>query len=54
VPYNVLSTYDWSSLYDEISVDSAVDRLNVVVRKAIDLSVPSGHIKKHKYPACFF
>jgi hypothetical protein len=53
VPYNVFSTYDWSSLYDEISADAAVDRLSVVVTQATDLATPSGHIKKHKYPAWF-
>jgi hypothetical protein len=31
VLYNSLSTYDWSSLYNETSVDAAVDRLNAVV-----------------------
>jgi hypothetical protein len=51
VLYNALSNYDWSSLYNETSVDAAVDRLNFAVIQAIDLAVPSGHIKKHKYPA---
>jgi hypothetical protein len=32
-------------------VNAAVDRLNVAVTQAIDLAVPRGHIKKHKYPA---
>jgi hypothetical protein len=50
---NVLSTYDWSSLYDEISADAVVDRLNVVIQ-ATDLAVPSGHIEKHKCLAWFF
>jgi hypothetical protein len=54
VLYNSLSTYNWSSLYNETSVDAAVDRLNLAVIQAIDLAVPSGHIKKHKYPAWFF
>jgi hypothetical protein len=47
------STYDWSSLYNEASADAAVDRLNHAVTKAIDLAVPYGYIKKHKYPAWF-
>jgi hypothetical protein len=51
VLYNALSNYDWSSLYNETSVDAAIDRLNVAVTQAIDLAVPSGHIKKHKYHA---
>jgi hypothetical protein len=41
-----LSTYDWSSLYNEISVDAAVDRLNFVVTQTINLAVPPGYIKK--------
>jgi hypothetical protein len=53
VLYNALSTYDRSSPYNETSVDVAVNRLNVAVTQAIDLAVPSGYIKKHKYPACF-
>jgi hypothetical protein len=40
-----LSTYDWSSLYNERSVDAAVNRLNISVTQAIDLAVPSGYIK---------
>jgi hypothetical protein len=48
-----LSTYDWSSLYNETSVDAAADRLNVAVTQAIDLAVPSGYSKKHNYPAWF-
>jgi hypothetical protein len=51
--YNVLSTYDRTSLCNEISDDAAVDRLNVAVTQTIDLAVPSGYIKKHKYPAWF-
>jgi hypothetical protein len=45
VLYNALSTYDWSSLYNETSADAAVDRLNV--------AAPSGYIKKHTYPTWF-
>jgi hypothetical protein len=32
--YNVLSTYDCSSRYNETSVDAAVDSLNVAVIQA--------------------
>jgi hypothetical protein len=53
VLYNALSTYDWSSLYNDTSTDAAVDRLNVAVTLVIDLAVPSGYIKQHKYPAWF-
>jgi hypothetical protein len=48
-----LSIYGWSSLNNETSVDAAIDRLNVAVIHAIDLALPSGYIKKHKYPAWF-
>jgi hypothetical protein len=53
VLYNALYNCEWSSLYNETSVDAAVDRLNFSVTQAIDLAVPSGHIKKHKYPDWF-
>jgi hypothetical protein len=53
VSYNVLSTYDWSSLYNEICVDAAVDRLSVVTQP-IYLAVHSGHTEKRKCAACFF
>jgi hypothetical protein len=35
VLYNALSTYIWSSLYNETSVDAAVNRLNVAVTQAM-------------------
>lgn len=51
--YNTLLSHDWSSLYSESSVDAAVDRLNDVIIKAINLAVPIGRVSKHKYPAWF-
>jgi hypothetical protein len=51
VLYNALSSYDWSSPYNETPDDAAVDRLNVAVIQ--DVAVHSGHIKKHKYPPRF-
>jgi hypothetical protein len=42
VLYNALSTYDTSSLYNETSVDAAVDRLNITV------AVLFGCIRKYK------
>jgi hypothetical protein len=53
VLYNALATYVWSSLYNETSVNAAVDRLNIAVTQAIDLAVSSGYTKKDKYPALF-
>jgi hypothetical protein len=49
--YNALSTYDWTWLYNETSLDAGVHRLNHA--QAIDLAVPYGYVKKHKYPAWF-
>jgi hypothetical protein len=51
VLYNALYNYDWSSLYNETSVDAAVDNQMLLLTQATDSAVPSGHIKKHKYPA---
>jgi hypothetical protein len=46
-----MSTYGWSSLYKEISVKAAVNRLIVVVTQAMGLAAPCGHSKEHKHPA---
>jgi hypothetical protein len=51
--YNDLSANASTSVYNETSFDAAVDRLNAAATQAIDLAVPSGYIKKHKYPAWF-
>jgi hypothetical protein len=32
---NALSTYDWSSLHIETSVDAAIERLNVAVTQVM-------------------
>jgi hypothetical protein len=39
--YNILSAYDWSSVY-ETSVDVAVASLNAAVRGAMERAIPSG------------
>jgi hypothetical protein len=49
----ILPCRSWSSLYNETSAEAAVYRLNVAVTEAIDLAVPSGYIRKHKYPTEF-
>jgi hypothetical protein len=51
--YNTLSTYDWSSVYNETSVDAAVDRLTVPVTHAIAMSVPTGYTNRCKFPVRF-
>jgi hypothetical protein len=40
--YNALFTYNWSAIYNEMSVDAAVDRLNAAIMQAITSAVPSG------------
>jgi hypothetical protein len=47
--YNVLSTYDWSSVYETISVDVAVASLSAAMEQAI----PRGYSCKSKFPAWF-
>jgi hypothetical protein len=37
-------------MYNDTTVDAAVDGLNITVTQARDLTLPSGYIKKHKYP----
>jgi hypothetical protein len=51
--YDTLSTYDWSSVYNETSVDAAVDRLTVAVTHAIAMSVPTGCTNRCKFPVWF-
>jgi hypothetical protein len=46
--YNALLNFDWSSLYNETSVDAAVDWLNVAVTQAVDLAVPSSKSRQSK------
>jgi hypothetical protein len=48
-----LSVYDWSSLYNEMSVNAAVNRLNVALTLALSSAVLSGNIIKHKYSIWF-
>jgi hypothetical protein len=33
--FNALSTYDWSSLYNEMFADASVDKLSAAVTQAI-------------------
>jgi hypothetical protein len=50
--YNILSTYDWSSVY-ETSIDEAVASLNAAVRGAIEQAIPCGYSCKSKFPHWF-
>jgi hypothetical protein len=53
VVFNALSSYDWSSLYNETSDNAVVDRLNDPVTKSIDLAVPYGYVKNTNNPHGF-
>jgi hypothetical protein len=41
--YNLLSTYDWSSVYETTSVDTTVASLNAAVRGAMEQAIPRGY-----------
>jgi hypothetical protein len=45
--YNILSTFDWSSVYGASSVDFAVACLNAAVQDAMEQSIPSGIINSN-------
>jgi hypothetical protein len=47
--YNILSTYDWSSMYETTSVDTAVASLSGAMEQAI----PCGYSRKVKFPPWF-
>jgi hypothetical protein len=51
--YNTLTTYDWSSLCNETSVDAAVARLIVTVTQAIIKAIRTVSIKKSKFLVWF-
>jgi hypothetical protein len=51
--YNLLSTYDWSSVYETTSVDTAVASLNAAVRDAMEDAIPRGYSRKFKFPPWF-
>jgi len=50
--HNTISTYNWSSLYNDASVNAAVDILFVVVTQTIETTVPTLCSKKCKF-LCF-
>jgi hypothetical protein len=51
--YNLLSTYDWSSIYETNSVERAVASLNAAVHGAMEHAVPRGYSLKSKFPPLF-
>jgi hypothetical protein len=51
--YNILSTCDWSGVYETASVDEAVSRLNATVGDAMEQAIPCGYNRKSKFPPWF-
>jgi hypothetical protein len=51
--YNLLSRYDWSSVYETPSVDTAVASLSAAVSVAMDKAIPCGYSRKSKFPPWF-
>jgi hypothetical protein len=51
--YNILSSYDWSCVYDTSSVYAAVARLSVVVQDAMEQAIPRGFTCNFKFPYWF-
>jgi hypothetical protein len=51
--YNILSTCDWSGVYETVSVDEAVSSLNATVRDAMEQAIPRGYNRKSKFPPWF-
>jgi hypothetical protein len=48
--YNILSTCDWSSVYETSSVDVAVASLDAAAIGAIEQAIPCGYSWKPKLP----
>jgi hypothetical protein len=48
--YNILSSYDWSCVYNKSSSDSAVNQLKSVVTDALNLAIPNKFSRKSKFP----
>jgi hypothetical protein len=44
--YNLLYTYDWSSVYETTSVDTAVANVNAAVHGAMEQAIPRGYSRK--------
>jgi hypothetical protein len=51
--YTLLSCYDWSCVYRESTVGSAVTQLNAAVSEAMALAIPYNYSIRSKYP-CWF
>jgi hypothetical protein len=51
--YTLLSSYDWSCVYLQSSVNTAVTLLNAALSGAMDLAIPYKYSIRSKYP-CWF
>jgi hypothetical protein len=51
--YEMLSSYDWSCVFKQSSVHSAVNRLNSVVINSLNQTVPYTCLSQPKFP-CWF
>jgi hypothetical protein len=51
--YNILSTCDWSRVYETNSFDVAVASLNAAVRDAMEQAIPRGYNPKYKFSPWF-
>jgi hypothetical protein len=51
--YTFLSSYDWSCVYRESSVDTTVTQLNAAVSEAMDQVIPYKYSSMSKY-SCWF
>jgi hypothetical protein len=49
--YNLLSRYDWPSVYETTSVDTAVANLDAAVHGAMEQAIPRGYSRKSKFPS---
>jgi hypothetical protein len=48
--YNILSTYDWSSVSETTAVDTAVASLNAAVRCVMEQEIPRDYSCKSNFP----
>jgi hypothetical protein len=52
--YGILSSYDWSGVYKQPSVDSSVDQFNSVVTDSLNKSIPYVCSRRSKFSCWFF
>jgi hypothetical protein len=50
----ILSSYDWSGMCKQFSVDSAVNHFNSVVTDSLNKAIHCVCSRRSKFPCCFF